>query len=77
LIIPSFIIQFGFLEWRTIQTILTTGKDFVKLIVLAQSNDIPHNNKPEDTRGKIVMAPAYSQHQPYSVLVSRVKLHVA
>ncbi|XP_051219367.1 uncharacterized protein [Lolium perenne] len=46
----SLFLHFGFLEWRTIQTILTTGKDFMKLIALAQSNDIPHNNKPEDSR---------------------------
>jgi hypothetical protein len=49
----------------------------MKLIALAQSNNIPHMNKPEDTRGKLVMSPAYCQHQPYIVLVSGIKLHVA
>jgi hypothetical protein len=74
-ITPSFIIQkFGFLERRTIQSILTTGKDFMKLIELVQCNDIPDSSKPDDARGKLVMAPTYSQHQPYSVVYC-VDLH--
>ena len=65
--IPSFIIQFDFLEWwRTLETLLITGKDLMKLIELVQSNNMPGSSKPEETRGKLVMAPAYSQQQPYS-----------